>query len=261
VRRLISICAVIAALSLSLSSPAINAGLALAAPESAQSPAFDPYAAGRAALKRHDYKSAVRYFKMAIAHSENLIASEIGLGAAAFALGEAATSYRAYARAATLAPSNPQAVYGAADSAYEAHQYRAAVDYATSYIKLRPKEYAGYKVRFLAEGRLLDAKGQLRDARQLVKLFPHQAESFNDLGIALSNSGKFGSAIQAFTTAIKLLPNTVDYYINRAIAENLDRKPRLALADLETARRLAKDRATQRNLDKAISSLKKKFGL
>ncbi|MDQ2745606.1 MAG: hypothetical protein M3Z66_25405 [Chloroflexota bacterium] len=228
--------------------------------QQAVSRAADPFAAGKAALQRHDYKAAVRYFKTAIAKREHVIDAEIGLGSASLSLGDFSTAFQAYTRAAVFAPKNPAAAYGAADASLYYQQYHAAVDYASQYIGLRPRDPNGYRLRFLAEGRLAEAKLQLRDARVIIRLQPHQSESFNDLGIALGNVGQNHAAIGAFSSAIKLQPKYAPYYINRAIVENLAKQQRQALADLQTARRLTTDSATRKNLDQAIAKLKKRMG-
>lgn len=217
------------------------------------------YAAGRAALKARKYAEAERDFQIAVAHSVNTAAASTLLGVSAAAVGDYATAYKGYTRASLLNPRDPGLVYGAAYSALNSRNYHASIDYAKQYISMRPKDVRGYHVKFLAEGHLLQAKQQLKDARAIVSLQPNNAESSNDLGIALGNREQYAASAVAFSRAIRMRPGYAPYYINRAIIENLNGKPKLALADLQTAERDSTDPTMRRNVGLAIANLKKRM--
>lgn len=213
-------------------------------------------AAGRAAMKARKYSAAERDFQIAVAHNQNTAEAATLLGVAASAAGDYAAAYKGYTRASLLDPKNPALVYGAAYSALNSQDYRAAIDYAKQYIGMRPHDVRGYHVRFLAESHLLEPKPQLADARAIVSLQPNSADSYNDLGIALGNGQKYPASIAAFSKAIQMRPGYAPYYSNRAIIENLAGQPRAALADLETARRDTTSPTLRHSLALAIASLK-----
>lgn len=221
--------------------------------------ATDAFATGKAALKARKYAEAERDFGIAVAHSENTEAASVLLAISATDAGDYATAYKGYTRASLLSPKNAALVYGAAYSALNSQNYHAAVDYAKQYTAMRPKDVRGYHVKFLAEGHLLQAKQQLKDAHTIVALQPNNAESYNDLGIALGNRQHYGASSVAFTKAIHMRSRYAPYYINRAIIENLNGKPKLALADLETAERYSTDPTMRRNVNLAISNLKRRM--
>lgn len=218
-----------------------------------------PYDRGRAYMTSHDYRAAEQAFRTSIAQRQHLTSSYDGLGTAAVALRDYATAYRAYKSALGLEPKSPLFIYRAAYTALYARDYHAAVAYATRYITMRPKDAAAYHLRLLAYGGLLNAKKQEEDARTIVRLQPHDANAYNDLGIAMGQRNKYKQAIGAFSQAIRMQPQNGSYYINRAIVENLNKQPTLALADLERARALARDPTTKKQLTTAIGNLEKRM--
>lgn len=217
------------------------------------------FAAGKAALKARKYAVAERDFQIAVAHGQNMEAASALLAVSALDVGDYATAYKGYTRASLFKPNDPTFVYGAAYSALNEQNYHAAIDYARQYITMRPHDVRGYHVRFLAEGHLLQAKQQFQDARSIVSLQPKNAESYNELGIALGNREKYAASDVAFSRAIRMRPGYAPYYINRAIIENLNGKPKLALADLQTAERNSTNPTIRRNVSLAISNLKRRM--
>jgi Flp pilus assembly protein TadD len=122
---------------------------------------------------------------------------------------------------------------------------------------MRPNDVNGYHLRLLAYGKLLLRPKQVADAKTIIRLQPHSANAFNDLGIALGNAGKYHQSEQAFIQAIKLQPKNDGYYTNLAMVENLDKKPNLALQDLYRARSVATNPRTKEEINLAIKNLKK----
>lgn len=215
------------------------------------------FAEGNADLHAHHYAAAIIAFRNAIIHHQHVSDAYIGLGTAALGLNNFATAYQAYRSAALLAPHNAAIVYYIAYAALHAQDYHGALTYATRYIQMKPNDVNGYHLRLLAYGHLYKPKAQIKDAQTIVRLQPHNAAAFNDLGIALGNDSQFVKSIAAFSKAIKLSPNNPSYYTNRAIAENLDKQPRLALQDLYTARSKTTDPVTRGRINLAIANLKK----
>lgn len=219
-------------------------------------PHGNPYQRGSAFLKAGKYAQAAAAFKQAISKHLNTFGSQVGLGTAEEGLHDYHAALSAYRKAVPLQPKNAFVQYRAAFSALYAGDFHAAVFYATNYISLRPKDVAGYHLRFVANGDLLLHKQQVVDATYEVNLEPHSARSYNDLGIALTNDRQYKKASVAFGKAIALQPNNAEYYMNRGVEENLSSKFSLALRDLERARALTRDPALRKRLDSAIAYLK-----
>lgn len=237
--------------------PQPTAALAVKSTPAAVPAAGTAFQRGETDLRNRNYAAAKQDFQQAIAAHQHLANSYTGLGTASFELGDFPGAYRAYRSAAALVPTNPAILYYTAYAALRTQDFHATVSYATRYIHLRPRDVNGYQLRLLAYGHLYMQKPQLSDARTIVSLRPHDPGAYNDLGMALSNDGHYQPAVQAFTRAIQLLPSNDGYYTNRAIAENLNKQPKLALRDLYTARSLATDPLTRKQLDEAIANLKK----
>jgi tetratricopeptide (TPR) repeat protein len=210
---------------------------------------------GLAYLRAGLYDMAAQQFQLSIQHHQSMADSYANLGTIAIAQANYAQAYLNFQSAVQLQPKNSAYLYYAAFAALRAQDFSDAGTYATRYIAIDPKNPAGYHLRFLAYRYLMNRKGQVQDAQTLAQLQPKSAGAFNDLGIALTNDGKFPQAIQAFTRAIQLLPKNGTYYANRAQAENFNNQPKLALQDLETARSLAKDPQTRQQVDQAIFTL------
>lgn len=219
--------------------------------------AANAYERGKADLRAHNYEAAKTEFGLAITTGQHTADSYAGLGTAALNLGDLSTAYHAFRAAAALQPRNPGVMYYASYTALRARDFNAAVAYASRYIQLEPKDAEGYHLRMTAYAHLLKQKPQLNDARQVVALRPRNAGAYNDLGIALGNNSRYGPSIQAFTRAIQLQPSNQAYYTNRAIVENLNKQPKLALRDLYSARSLTHDALTRKQLDEAIANLQK----
>jgi Flp pilus assembly protein TadD len=158
-----------------------------------------------------------------------------------------------------MQPREPAVLYGAAYSALGSRSFHAAVQYATRFLRLQPKSYDGYHVRFLAYGNLLMPKQQVKDASMEVRLQPRNPDAYEDLGIAYVNNQKYAQARTVFTKAIKLHPGTFEYYSNRAAAEVYGKQPELAVKDLKKARSLAPNAATKQNLDRDIKAVEKQI--
>jgi Flp pilus assembly protein TadD len=218
-----------------------------------------PYAAGLADLQARKYAAAETAFRQAIAKHDHVFASYVGLATAASDRHDYGTAYQAYRHAALMQPKNGSLQYQTAFSALYAEDYHAAVQFATRYIALRPKDWRGYHLRFLAYGDLLDRKHQVTDAAQVAKLQPHSASALNDLGIALANDGKYARSEKELTAAIKLDPTNPIYYSNRGQAEYQEKKLQAALRDFEKARALTKDKLRRKQLDAAIAYLRKQI--
>jgi superkiller protein 3 len=215
------------------------------------------YDRGQTYLKARSFTAAVAQFRLSIRRHQSVADSYANIGTASLDMGKDAAAYRAYKAAVSHNPSNAAYLYYAAYSALYAQDFRGAVSYATRFIGVQAKNPAGYHLRFLAYGKLLEHKNQVTDARVEVQLQPRSPDSYNDLGIALTNDGKFAAAVKTFTRAIRLRPAYLSYYTNRAMAENLNRQPNDVLRDLYTARSLAKDSLTKKQIDEAIANFKK----
>ncbi len=213
------------------------------------------YDRGRLLLRAHQYAAAAKQFQQAIRLHQNIPASYFGLGTAYFGEGRYPQAYDAFRHASDMNPGNAEYVYKAGLGALYADKAHPAIAYATRFIHLRPRLYSGYHLRFLAFNKALMRKNLLPDARQEVKLRPRDADSWNDLGIALGQNAKYVSSISAFSTAISMRANNYEYYVNRAVVENLNKQPGAALQDLRTARRLAPDGSTRSSIDHAIKGL------
>lgn len=219
----------------------------------------DAYSAGLIAMKQRRYSEAQRDFQIAVEHQQNTEAAASHLGVAALDAGDYPAAYKGYTRASLLKPNDASLIYGAAYSALNSENYHAAIDYARQYIVIRPGDVRGYHVRFLAESHLLQPKQELADARKIVALQPGNAESYNELGIALGNSRQYATSIDAFTRAIKMRPAYAAYYINRALIESMDGKAQAALTDLQTALPRVTSPGLKHNVGLAIANLKKRM--
>lgn len=215
------------------------------------------FADGQTDLKNGNYRAATTAFRAAIKTKQHVAAAYAGLGTAYVRLINYPVAYQAFRNASTLDPRNPAYLYNAAYTALYSQNYHVAITYATRFIHLRPTAPSGYHVRFLAYGSLLEPKKQIGDALTIIRLAPRQPDAYNDLGIAYANSRKYSDSIKAFTEAIKLDPTNLNYYTNRAIAENTANDPNAAIADFEKAKTLTSNKATLVRLNGAIAALKK----
>lgn len=225
----------------------------------ARAPAAGPYARGVDALRKGRYADAAKAFTAAIEQHDNVAAAYAGLGEAELAQRHYPAALRAYKATVARMPHNSLYQYRAAYAALYANDFHAAVQYASNYIRLRPRDPSGYRLRFLAYGGLRDRKNQARDAKVVARMQPHNASAQNDLGIALANNQQYGDAERAFTAAISLDRNNGLYYKNRGVTESLDKKYALAIQDLKKARSLIKEPTTRKNLDIVIASLEKQL--
>lgn len=223
------------------------------------------YDRGQAYLRAGQYATASHEYNQWLRSHPTFAAGFYGLGNAEWGQQHFQNAYVAYRKAAQLDPHNAEYVYktGLAalyvqNSNSASNPYvRAAIAYASRYIRLQPTHVAGYHLRFLAYGQSLNRKMQLPDAQSEVKLEPRNPDSYNDLGIALANNAKYARASAAFTRAIMLQPSYYAYYIDRAEAENLNKQQSLAMRDLRKAQALAPDAKTRQSLGMAIASLTK----
>lgn len=217
------------------------------------------YERGQTYLKARNFTAALAQFRISIRRHQRVADSYANIGTADLDMGKPAAAFRAYKAAVSRRPNDPYFLYYAAYAALYAEDFRGAVSYATRFIAVQARNPAGYHLRFLAYGKLLEPKNQVKDANVEVRLQPRSPDSYSDLGIALTNDGKFASAVKAFTHAIQLRPAFLSYYTNRAMAENLNRQPNEVLRDLYTARSLAKDSPTKKQIDQAIANYKKQL--
>jgi len=215
------------------------------------------YDRGQTYMKVRNFPAALTQFGLSIRRNQRVADSYANIGTANLDMGKPAAAYRAFKAAVSHNATNAAYLYYAAYSALYNQDFRGAVSYATRFIGLQPKNPAGYHLRFLAYGKLLERKNQVKDASAEVKLQPRSPESYDDLGIALTNDGKFAPAVTAFSHAIHLRPASLSYYTNRAMAENLNGQTNAVLRDLHTARSLAKDSLTKKQIDEAIANFKK----
>lgn len=216
----------------------------------------DPYAAGQKDLHVGKYAAAEAAFRQAIRRHEHLAAAYAGLGAAALAHRDYSTAYSSYRHAASLAPKNADYQYGAGYAALYTDDFHGVERYTTAYIVLKPRDPRGYHLQFLAAGALLDPKLQIKDASAEARLLPHNAGSFNDLGIALANRKNYKRAIVAFDHAIRLNASVEQYYNNRGLAEFRAKEYAAALHDLQRARALSTNKVRRAQLAKAIAELR-----
>ncbi len=222
-------------------------------------PPTSAYQQGVTALSAGHYSAAENDFRQAIARHDHVAQAWVGIAAADFARREYSASYHAMLHAVQLRPRDPGIQYRTASSALYSDDFHAAVKYATNYIALEPRDPRGFQLRFNAYGNLLDRKHQLQDARSVVKLQPHNANAYNDLGIALANNKEFSASEVALTRAIALQPSNPEFYSNRAQPEYQQKQYNKALADLEKALSLTKDRSRRGQLTAAIAYLRKQI--
>jgi len=215
------------------------------------------YDMGQTSLRARQYRQARNEFQTAIRCHDRVTQAYANLGTANFDLGQYAAAYSAYRSAAMRAPHDPALTYVTAFAALYAGKWKDTVAYATATLKLQPKSDITYHLRFVAYGRLLQHKQQVRDASAEVKLKPYNADYWDDVGIALYNDSKLADSIGAFTHAIQLQPSHWNYYKNRAISEVYSKKSKIALRDLEKAYTLASSPGDKKQLSRAITKLKK----
>jgi tetratricopeptide (TPR) repeat protein len=213
------------------------------------------YKAGITELQGHNYAAAAKHFQQAITAHHHVADAYAGLGNADLRLGKYAAGYHAYVTAARMAPANANAVYGAALGAYTSKQFVDSIRYATEYIHLRPRVAAGYHLRMLAYDSLAKPKPQLADAAAIARLEPHDAQAYNDLGIAYGNNQKYKQSLAAFARAISLEGTNYSFYFNRAVIENIMKRRSAALKDMSKAQALAPTSRTK----KAIAAVKQRM--
>jgi len=215
------------------------------------------YDSGQTSLRARQYRQARNEFQTAIRCHDHLTQAYANLGTANFDLGQYGAAYLAYRSAALRAPHDPSLMYITGFAALYAGKWKEAVAFATATLKLQPKSDITYHLRFLAYGRLLLHKQQVRDASAEVKLKPYNADYWDDVGIALYNDSKLADSIGAFTHAIQLQASRWNYYKNRAISEVASKKSKPALKDLEKAYVLASTPSDKKQLSVVIAKLKK----
>ncbi|MGH2449175.1 MAG: tetratricopeptide repeat protein [Chloroflexota bacterium] len=215
------------------------------------------YQKGQAYLRTRHWSQALASFHTSIAHHQQVAASYAGIGEVEIGQGNFAASEKAYSNAAKNQPNHAVYLYDAAYAALYNHDYHVAVSEATAYIKQKPKQAAGYHLRFLAYGDLLNRKKQLADAATITRLQPSDAGAWNDLGIAQANDKHPQKSIKAFGQAVRLSPRNPSYYMNRGLVqEELLKNPKAALPDYEEARKLTTNKSSLQTLNKAIAALK-----
>jgi Mlc titration factor MtfA (ptsG expression regulator)/Flp pilus assembly protein TadD len=119
---------------------------------------------------------------------------------------------------------------------------RQVVAECTAALKLRPDYVEAYRERAGFRRALGDVEGALADwaaVLQRATSDDERAESLNERGMVLHESGRLDEALADYTEAIRLCPDYDGAYANRGAihAERGDR--RAALADLDTALRLS----------------------
>jgi tetratricopeptide (TPR) repeat protein len=118
-------------------------------------------------------------------------------------------------------------------------------------IKEHPQDYIAWYRRGMAKQRDLNNTGALKDYTQSLKLNPLQSDhptaktsadartirawAYEYSGTILFQQHKYEAAIEDFTHAIKLRPNHVPAYQNRALAYRKVGKDKLAYEDLANA--------------------------
>jgi tetratricopeptide (TPR) repeat protein len=212
---------------------------------------------GRTLLKAGSYKASEQAFRVSITSKKNVEQSYAGLGSAAFGAADYLAAFQAFKDAWALDPIHVQYTYQIALSALYAGKKFETVSYATRYVRAFPSDGKGYHLLFLGYGAQLDRKDQLAVTQREVTVQPGSAVGWADLGISYGNNGKNPLAEQAFTRAITLDPGIDQFYIDRAIALNLDRKQPAALKDLEKALAITKSPTTRKNVTAAIKSLRR----
>lgn len=217
------------------------------------------YSGGRAELAKHNYAAAIASFNSAIAHHDHAASSYAGLGTAYFGTGNIAAGLKAYKRAVALEPQKAAFLYGAAYGSLYARDYHGAVRYAGNLMALKPSNPSGYHLQFLAYGGLLMHHQQVHDATMEVKLQPHNAYAYNDLGISLLNDHQYRRSISAFTHAIAIQGSTYSFYSNRAVAEAYDKQTMAAIHDFEKAKSLDRSPQTRRQIAADIKALQKQL--
>lgn len=112
------------------------------------------------------------------------------------------------------------------DRAEAIKQYKTAIAAAPK----SPESYVGLILLYSQAGQFDDAAGV---ARQLAQALPDNQAALNALGAAELNAGKHADALKPLEQAVKLAPQVPLYRINLARAQVLDKKPKVAQANLE----------------------------
>ena len=215
------------------------------------------FAQGEADLRAHQYAAAVQEFKKSIQLHQNTVQSYAGLGTAYFGMRQFSNSYNAFRTASDLQQTNADYAYKASLAALYASKNKASIAYATRFIHLQPRTFNGYHLRFVAYNNALLRKQLLPDASMEVKLEPRNASAHDDLGIAYSQNGKYAAGIAEYTRAIALQRTNYAFYVNRAVAENLNKQQAAAMHDLQLAYKYAPTAKARQNISLAMKSLAK----
>lgn len=239
------------ALSFALAAAAMTASAALpaagyaasysgrvAAAHAARPAGASAYSQANAYLKHGKYPQAISAFKQAIKNHDHVAQSWGGLGAAYLDTRQYRPAFAAYQAGVKAAPRTPDYYYGAAYAAVSSRAQDLAtfgVSYAQDYASMRKNDVKGYIVEFLAYSALLQAKGELSAAQQIVRLRPHLADSYNYLGIALANSRKLRPAVSAFSRAIQIRSNVTQFWVNRGGVQVVLHNFKAGLSDYQHA--------------------------
>ena len=107
-------------------------------------------------------------------------------------------------------------------------------------------------------GNLFNAIGSTAEAKQnfleALRRKPDLVEAMNGMGMALANEGKFGQAIDYYTKALRVKPDFVAAHVNLGVAFSAQRKTSWAIEHLNEALRLKPDDGSARgNLGKLLA--------
>ena len=107
---------------------------------------------------------------------------------------------------------------------------------------------AWFSIGYLrSEGEKADLEGAIDAYTKAIELKPDSAEAYNNRGVAKINLGHYEAALADYDQAIRLKPAYVMAYTNRGGAKNELGRPEAALADLDQAIELKPDDADAYN--------------
>lgn len=96
--------------------------------------------------------------------------------------------------------------------------YSKAIEHYSNAIKLNPETVETYNNRGIAYSDTCAYDRAIEDLNKAIELNPNDAEFYNNRGIAYRSKGKVHLAIEDYNKAIDLDPRDVEFYNNRGIA-------------------------------------------
>ncbi len=147
----------------------------------------------------------------AVELDEGLAAAHNCLGVVSSGTGKPQQATEEFRRAASLEPSNDEALLGLASAFESQGKPQEAESYFKKAIDLRPQYWGGYARLgnfYFAAARYKDAEEQYR---RLIQLVPEGDFGYSNLGAAYLAEGRYGEAIQQFDRGLTLQPSATGY--------------------------------------------------